>query len=625
MEKGRLKPILPLGSDGAGGTTTSGAYRVNLRPLRLISALRVVIAALLVAFGVLLFLSFGKKEEGAVSIIIKPPPSVGEQVVDLSEKFAIVGTKGGREAFRLQADQVTGLVGEKKILQGVHLEVYSEDGDRLALSGDTGQFDMTDKKAQLTGQARVEGKDGFQLTAPSLSFDGDRDMIFTPDEIAFQSRGLSGTGKGLNYLITDKTLKIPAQVHVTVFPAKPEDPGATITSSEMTLSMSGNDVVFNGSVQLIRGGESFVGDYLQLVMDQTHQNPVSVKAYGKVKATLLSGKNATPASLVADSVFATFLPQGGGLERVEAQGNCRLESSGMEGSGDSLLAQVAEDRVALRGEPVVVDSRSRIAAQEIDLHPGSRGLEARGDVKTSFQGKPVGGRAASPAYFSGVEPIFFQSRSLSVEDGGEMARFSGSVRGWQGDDSIQAEEIILRFADRSMKAYRNVFCRFVSREDAPSSTQPPPATPPTLIVASAMDYEESEGIVHFRDAVKLTRDKSTLLSDRMHVTLSDPLKGRRRISQVLAEGNARFSHLTNSGTADRLTYFPDQDLAELQQDAGLAEVVDHTNGRTIKGNTLKFDLKGNRVLTESSDGGRTWITLNPKDKETPGLEPKIGH
>ncbi len=604
--------------------TSSGAYRVNLRPLRLISALRVVIAALLVAFGVLLFLSFGKKEEGAVRIHLAQPPSADEQVVDLSEKFAIVGTKGGREAFRLQADQVTGLVGEKKILQGVHLEVFSENGDRLALSGDTGQFDMSDKKAQLTGQARVEGKDGFQLTAPSLSFDGDRDMIFTPDEIAFQSRGLSGTGKGLNYLIVEKTLKIPSAVQVTVFPAKPGEPQTTITSSEMTLSLSGNDVVFNGTVQLFRGGESFAGDYLQLVMDETHRNPVSVKAYGQGKATVLSGKEAAPAMLVTDSLFATFGPNGGGLEKVEALGNCRLESSGMEGSGERLLAEVPEDRIALRGDPVVVDSRSRIAAQEIDLHPSARGLEARGDVKTSFQGKAAGGQGASPAYFSGQEPIFFQSRSLSVDDGGEMARFSGSVRGWQGDDSIQAEEIVLRFGDRSMKAYRNVLCRFVAQEDS-AATSPLTASPPTLIVASAMEYTEAEGIVHFRDSVKLTRENSTLLSDRMHASLTDPQKGRRRIRQVLAEGHARFSHLTNSGAADRLTYFPEQELAELQQDAGLAEVADLTSGRTIKGKTLKFDLKGNRVLTESSDGGRTWITLNPKDKETPGLEPKIGH
>jgi hypothetical protein len=82
---------------------TSGAHRVNFRPLKLITALRVVIAALLVAFGVVLFLSFGKKEEDAVRIQLASPPSPpGEQVVDLSENFAITGTKGGANpsAFR---------------------------------------------------------------------------------------------------------------------------------------------------------------------------------------------------------------------------------------------------------------------------------------------------------------------------------------------------------------------------------------------------------------------------------------------------------------------------------------------------------------------------------------------
>jgi hypothetical protein len=53
--------------------------------------------------------------------------------------------------------------------------------------------------------------------------------------------------------------------------------------------------------------------------------------------------------------------------------------------------------------------------------------------------------------------------------------------------------------------------------------------------------------------------------------------------------------------------------------------VDHTNGRTLRGKTLTFDTKGNRVLTETTEGGRTWITLNPKDKDTRALESKIGH
>ena len=122
----------------------------------------------------------------------------------------------------------------------------------------------------------------------------------------------------------------------------------------------------------------------------------------------------------------------------------------------------------------------------------------------------------------------------------------------------------------------------------------------------------------------MTGDDSKILADRMHVSLSDPAAGRRSVTRVVAEGTVRFTHLTNTGSADRLIYTPGNDMAEMQRDAGLAEVVDRTNGRTLRGKTLTFDMKGNRVLTETVEGGRTWITLNPKDKDTRGLESKIG-
>ena len=602
--------------------SASGTHRVNFRPLRLITALRVVIAALLLAFAIVLFLSFGKKEEGAVRIALSRPPEVSaEQVVDLSENFDITGTKGARDAFRLKADQVTGFVGDKKLLRGVHLEVYGEDGERLALSGETGQFDMADKRAHLSGAVKLEGKNGFKLSTPSLYFDGDRDAIFTPDEIAFETDSLTGTGRGLNYLTRVRSLKIPADVHVTVRPQEPGADPATITSSDMTLSLADSEAVFNESVRLVRGPESFVGNYLKLNFSPDHKRLVALKSYGNVSATILSGNPPAPATLEADSLLASFLDSGR-LNRVEALGNCRVEASGIRGTSETLVADAPQDRVSLRGDPVVSDARSRIAAQEIDLSPGSRELEARGDVKTSMKGREPGAHETSASYFSARDPIFFQAHRLTLEEGGDLARYAGSVRGWQGDDSLQAEEVILRFGDRRMKAYRNVLCRFVGNDAAASPGAAAPS--PTLIVASAMEYGEAEGVIHFRDAVKMTRAESTVTSERMHVTLSDPAEGRRRVARILSEGDVHFTHLANTGTSDRLVYFPDQDMAEMQTDAGLAEVVDKASGRTLKGKTLQFDLKGNRVLTERSDGGRTWITLDPKKKDTPGLESKIG-
>jgi LPS export ABC transporter protein LptC/lipopolysaccharide transport protein LptA len=604
------------------------AERVNFRPLRMITALRVVIAALLIAFAVLVFLSFGKKEEEPVRIqISQPTETPGEKVVDLSDTFFITGSKGGAESFKLLADHVTGFVGDKKTLRGVHLEVVNEGGERLFLSGNEGQFDMADKKAQLSGNVEVAGKNGFKLSTASLYFDGQRDVIFTSEEIAFQSSNMAGTGRGLNYLTRGQTLKIPAEVHVTLTPGSASELPVEISSGDMTLGMHENEVIFNESVRMIRGQETLTGNYLKVTLDSSRHKILFVKAYGQVSATFFTGtEGGTLSQLETDSLLATMAPDGRRAERMEALGHCRLTSQGMTATSESLQAEASEDRIALRGEPLILDGKSRIAAQEIDVHPSLRSLEARGDVKTTFLGSTPGKPSSSPSFFGDKEPVYFQAARLLVEDGGNVARYSGSARGWQGDDSLQAEEILLRFGDRSMSANRNVLCRFSGQRDGKDGSDPAAPKTPTIIVASSMDYVESEGTVHFRDAVKMTGNDSTVLADRMHVSLTDPAtEGKRRVSRVLAEGSVRFTHLTNSGVADRLTYTPADGLAEMQRDAGLAEVVDSTNGRILRGKTLTFDTKGNRVLTETTEGGRTWITLNPKDKDTRGLESKIGH
>ncbi len=599
--------------------------RVNFRPLQLVTALRAGIGALLVAFGAILFLSFGRKEEEPVRISVSEPSGDnGEKVVDLSDIFFITGTKGNEESFRLRADQVTGFVGDRKLLKGVHLEVKSDDGQRITLSGNGGAFDLADKRAQLQGDVLVEGKNGFRLKTSSLFYDGERDMIFTSDEIAFETQGLSGTGRGLNYLTRTQILKIPADVRVATLPSVAGEAPVEVRSGDMTLALKENEVVFNEQVVLTRGADRFTGNYLKAVLDDDRRHLVSLKSYGQVSATFVSGQSAAPARLETDSLVATFGPDGAAPEKLEAFGNCRLTNQQATATSESLIAEGSLDRIALRGNPVVVDERSRIAAQEIDLHPAQKGLEARGDVKTSLLPATGTSRSAGPSYFSGKEPVYFQAARLVLEDGGNSARYSGSARGWQGDDSIQAQEIVLHFADRRMKAFRNVLCRFVGSVPAGAGSRPG-LPPPAIIVAETMEYDQAEGTVHYRDGVKMTRQDSTVVSDRMHVTLSDALGGRRTIARVQAEGSVRFNHLANSGTADRLLYFPDRETAEMQQDAGLAEVIDQTNGRILRGKTLTFDLKGNRVLTETKEGGRTWITLNSKNKDTRGLESKIGH
>jgi len=136
--------------------------------------LRGVVASLLVAFALVVFLSFGKKEEEPVRIHVSQPSGApGDKVVDLSDNFLITGTKGDSESFRMQADQVTGFVGTRRLSGECGWRWW---GQRREAPADRkrGQFDMADKRAQLAGDVQVAGKNGFRLTTSSLYFDGER-------------------------------------------------------------------------------------------------------------------------------------------------------------------------------------------------------------------------------------------------------------------------------------------------------------------------------------------------------------------------------------------------------------------------------------------------------------------
>ena len=96
---------------------------------------------------------------------------------------------------------------------------------------------------------------------------------------------------------------------------------------------------------------------------------------------------------------------------------------------------------------------------------------------------------------------------------------------------------------------------------------------------------------------------------------------QRDLDRIEASGSVEVHWGGSLGTAETAQLFNSQSILILQDPAGLAEVVDSSTGRSMRGRTLTYDLAGDRMLTESERGGRTWITLDPESKDAPSVEP----
>ncbi len=595
---------------------------VHIRPLRAVMALRALVLLVLAGFALALVLSFGRREGRSQTKITMAPvtpasPAQGP-VMDKSDEFKIEGSREGRPAFTLRARTVTGFKGERKLLEGVHLTIHEESGGTIQVAGAEGQFDALTRRAQLEGDVAIETGEGVSLRTGTLFYDSDRDVIFTADEIAFTAGGIEGQGRGLNYLAAERQIKIPDKV---VLKVNGQDGGApiTVSSGDLIAALSDNLVVLSDNVKLVRDRDTLYANYLKLAFDESRRRISGLSAFGEVVATLTSpvGRGAGD-ELRADSLTARLSSQGQFIDEAEASGSCRFTSGAYTARSRSVRYQHGQDRMELRGDPVVMTDRDRIAAQEIDLHPDRQILEARGDVRTVSLPGQTEGEGGAPG-FSGRSAVSFQAQELRADRSSGRAVYRGSARAWQEGNSIQGEEIEIDEAARQLRANVNVMARFTQRRVEGRGASGRPTV--TTITAGSLLFEDVAGVGRYREHVRLTRLDATLTADAMDVFLKAH-EGRRDLDRIEASGSIAMKRGGSFGSARRAEYLGDQDLLILKDDEGLAEVVDTPTGRTMRGQTLTFDLAGDRILTESARGGRTWITLKPETKEVQPVEPK---
>jgi len=591
---------------------------VHFGTQRFIRALRVLVLVILAAVIVGMALTYGRRDRPQTEITMTGSPASLEQeqgtVLDQADRFEINGTRGGRPAFTLNAGTVTGFANERKLLEQVSMAIHEESGDSIKVVGSEGQFDPTSRQAQLTGDVDIATPDGLSLQTGTLFYDSDRDMIFTGDAIRFSLGWMTGTGRGLNYLVGERQVKIPDQVELHM--RGEDDIPLTITAGDLVASMDDNTAVFTDDVRLERGGDVLVGDYLHLKFDEERRHVTGIEAFGDVSAELAPGPDGRTNTLQADSLVVSLLTPSDTIDRAEASGNCRFTSGPYSSQSRTALFLRQDDRLELRGNPVVLTDRDRIAAQEIDLRPGRQSLEARGDVRTVSLSAP-GERGDTPGFGQGA--VSFQANEMRADQVAMRAIYIGSARAWQGGNSLQAAEIIVDHAARQVRAEGKVISRWTTASDSPDEPAVRPAM--TMITSQSMILDDREGTGRYDGGVRMTRPDATLTADLLDTFLRSD-GPRRDVERIEATGSVEVQWGGSTATAQTAHLLNDESVLILQDDDGLALVVDNATGRSLRGRTLTYDLAGDRILTESERGGRTWITLDPESKDAPSVEPK---
>lgn len=368
-----------------------------------------------------------------------------------------------------------------------------------------------------------------------------------------------------------------------------------------------------------------------LTFDLIHGNLSHAHATGSVD---LQGAPAAGQTigfrLKSNELDAVVDPNLGSISNLEGVGEIHLTDQDMESQGSRTVLDPNSNIVTLTGRDGELANATwlerKIQAQRIEVDRKRKTLSARGGVRASYVPPPAQpgdeAKEAQPLpFFRGGETIYAMAGSLTFADQGKVAHYRDRVRLWQGDNRVEASEVDLNETSGTLEARGDVISTFrqpPSQADGspPAAAAHNPSDDIVTVAAATMKYDRAANIVSYTGRVLVTQAGMRVTSDTQTVTLA---AGGGSAERMEATGNVDMKEQDRTGRGDRLVVDLKTNTMKLFGIGREAIVQDESGQQVVRGSSLTMDRSGDKILVESQLGGRTWITLKPRQKGAPGL------
>jgi lipopolysaccharide transport protein LptA len=247
----------------------------------------------------------------------------------------------------------------------------------------------------------------------------------------------------------------------------------------------------------------------------------------------------------------------------------------------------------------VAQSQSRVTADRISIDTSAGSLHATGRVESTLLPRPDS--TALDGLFRTDKAVHFISAELAVDQQGQRLHFLGDVRGWQGEQNLSAQEVVLEQSDGSLEAQERVTTRF-PRKRAGSAAG---VDDFIQITSRELEYRESDYRAVYRGNVRVVVAEGWIESEVLTV-LQD--RGEGGFERLLAEKDVRIEFRDEvaeatasrtTGHADRLDYLPAEETLWLYGDEQRAEIQrGGDQAGTSRGKVLTYRLSDGTLTVE---------------------------
>jgi LPS export ABC transporter protein LptC/lipopolysaccharide transport protein LptA len=485
---------------------------------------------------------------------------------------------------------------------GVDMTFTPEEGPPVEVTSESARIRRRDKFVRFLGNVHVS-QDTRRLTSDHLQ------IHLTDDE-----KGLTGIDADGNVRMV---LEVPPENGPTEEDASPfEQPGRKRLSAkrvEFFFRPDGNtirEMVATGDAKLAMlpvpsGGETpgvhreLEGSILTFQFD-LEERLVALTGQGSVALTLLPEKGAPEdvRRLTARRMRSQFDPETGEVRQARTYESVTFRQGDLNGEAELGVYSAKDELLTLTESPRLWDDRSELTADKVEIHVVTGGLEATGDVRSRMLvTESTDGIGFLPG--SEDEPVYFVSHRLQYHREQDLAVYTGSARGFRGENRLEAERIELVQKEGKLSASESVRTTLVQKSTSDEKA------PPQLTFTSAQEvlYRAEDNLLSYAKDVEMRSGEIVLRGDKVDVSLAE---GGGSVRQIDAAGNAEIVSTTGRARGEKATYVPEREEVRVSGERATLEDGD----KLTEGKELTFFLSNDKIFIDGQEERRTKTTYS---------------
>lgn len=331
--------------------------------------------------------------------------------------------------------------------------------------------------------------------------------------------------------------------------------------------------------------------------------------HGEPQARIVSSVPGQPERVTTSrELDVTF--SNGAIAGITQSGDFRYVEGTRTATAQKARYSVGDNLIVATGSPRVTDANLELTANTIRFNRVTGDMAAEGEVKTTYQQAGSRPNAQTGAMFSSGDPIHATAPAMSAKKSGQ-ARYSGGARLWQGANIVQAPTIEFDRERRTLvaqgTAQQPVSTVFVQPDKAGKLT-------PVNVTGRRLTYSDQARQARFEGGVVLRGADATITADHAEVFLKS--QGRAggeaagpgqasQLERVVAEGAIEIQESNRRAVGTKLVYTAGDGRFVLTGSEGRSPSIFDAERGTIRGDSLTFYSRDDRVVVGSNETSRT--------------------